>query len=206
VRVALTGGVGSGKSSVGALFAKLGAVVIDADAVAREVVEPGTPGLAAVADRFGADLVQDDGSLNRAALAGVVFSDPAALADLNAITHPLIRSRSEQLLDAVPVGEIAVYEIPLLAEGGPYRRDDFDVVVVVEAPMDVRLTRLAQRGLPPDQALARIAAQASDEERRALADELILNDATPDDLERRVEQVWARLRARLAQATPRDRG
>jgi dephospho-CoA kinase len=202
VRVALTGGVGSGKSSVGTLFAKLGAVVIDADAVAREVVEPGTPGLAAVAARFGADVVQDDGSLNRAAVAAVVFSDPAALADLNAITHPLIRSRSEELLDAVPVGEIAVYEIPLLAEGGPYRRDDFDVVVVVEAPMDVRLNRLAQRGLPPDQARARIAAQASDEERRALADDVIVNDATPDDLGRRVAQVWARLGARLAQDTP----
>ncbi len=133
--VALTGGVGSGKSTVGRLLADRGAVVIDADAIAREVVEPGTPGLAAVVARFGPGILAPDGSLDRAGLAAIVFADAAALADLNAITHPLVRARSQALLAQVPDGAIGVYEVPLLAEGGPYRGQDFELVIVVEASL-----------------------------------------------------------------------
>ncbi len=179
-RVALTGGVGSGKSTVGRLFAERGAVVIDADQVAREVVEPGTPGLAAIASRFGASLVRPDGTLDRAGLAAIVFADRAALADLNAITHPLVAARSHELMAEVEDGRICIYEVPLLVEGGPFRVADFSYVVVVEAPLPVRLARLAERGLPPDDARARIAAQATDEQRRAVADAVIVNGGDLD--------------------------
>ena len=127
-------------------------------------------------------MLRPDGALNRAGLAEVVFDDAAALADLNAITHPLVRARSDQLLAAVEPGRIGVYEVPLLAEGGPYTADEFDAVVVVVASLPVRLARLAERGLPHEQAMARIAAQATDEQRRALADEVVTNDGTRADL------------------------
>jgi dephospho-CoA kinase len=201
-RVVLTGGVGSGKSTVGRLFAEHGAVVIDADQVAREVVVPGSAGLAAVIERFGAKLLQADGSLDRAGLAAIVFADPAALADLNAITHPLVSARSVQLMDEVAAERTCVYEVPLLVEGGPLRAQDFDLVVVVEASLPVRLERLAERGLPPEQAKARIAAQATDEQRRAIADELVLNDGDRDDLAAQVSAVWGRIQARAAQPRP----
>lgn len=197
-RVALIGGVGSGKSTVGRLFAERGAVVIDADALAREVVEPATPGLAAVVARFGPGILTVDGRLDRAALAAIVFADRAALADLNSITHPLIAARSAQVLAAVPADRICVYEVPLLVEGGPNRANDFDAVVAVESALPVRLARLTERGLPPDQAQARMAAQATDAERRAVASEVIVNDATLADLSAQVDQVWARLQARVA--------
>jgi dephospho-CoA kinase len=197
-RVVLAGGVGSGKSTVGRMLAERGAVVIDADAVAREVVEPGTPGLAAIVERFGAGVLQSDGSLDRAGLAAVVFADTQALADLNAITHPLVRTRSDQLFAAVPADRICVYEVPLLVEGGPVRTQEFDLVVVVETPMPLRLARLADRGLAPDQARARIAAQASDEQRRAVADEVVSNDGTLAELETEVDALWARIQAAAA--------
>ena len=200
-RVALTGGVGSGKSTTAALFARRGAAVIDADAVAREVVEPGSAGLAAIAARFGAHLLRPDGSLDRAGLAAVVFADAQALADLNAITHPLVAARSLELMADVPPGDVCIYDVPLLAEGGPFRPGDFDLVVVVEAPLPVRLSRLAERGLPTDQARARIAAQATDEQRRAIADEVIVNDGRLADLEAQVDQVWSRLVARVRPST-----
>ncbi len=195
--VALTGGVGSGKSTVGRLLAERGAVVIDADAIAREVVEPGTPGLAAVVARFGPGILTPDGSLDRAALAAIVFSDAAALADLNAITHPLVRARSQELLAQVPDGTVGVYEVPLLAEGGPYRGQDFALVIVVEASLPVRLARLAERGLAPEQATARIAAQATDKQRRAIADLVIRNDGSLDDLEAEIGRVWPQLVAQI---------
>jgi dephospho-CoA kinase len=197
-RVVLAGGVGSGKSTVGRLLADRGAVVIDADAIARQVVEPGTPGLAAIVERFGAGVLQADGSLDRAGLAAVVFADAAALADLNAITHPLVRTRSEELMAAVPAERICVYEVPLLVEGGPVRTKEFDLVVVVETPLELRLARLADRGLPPDQARARIAAQASDEQRRALADEVVRNEGTLAELATAVDGLWARVQAAAA--------
>lgn len=188
LRVALTGGVGSGKSALGTALAELGAVRIDADVLAREVVAPGTPGLAAVIERFGASVAADDGGLDRPALAAVVFADPRARAELNAITHPLVERRSRELMDAAPAGAIIVYEVPLLAETG--RSGDFDAVVVVEAPLAVRLDRLAGRGLAEAAARARIAAQATDAQRRGIADFVVVNAGSPDDLRAAARTLW----------------
>jgi dephospho-CoA kinase len=195
--VGLTGGVGAGKSAVAALLAEHGAVIIDADQIAREVVEPGTPGSQAVVARFGPGVLAAEGTLDRAGLAAIVFADPAALADLNAIVHPLVRRRTDELKVAAPAGAIVVNEVPLLAEGT--YKDTFDLIVVVEAAMAIRLQRLAQRGLPADQARARIAAQATDEQRRAIADRVIVNDGTRDELAAEVGRVWVELRARAGQ-------
>jgi dephospho-CoA kinase len=196
VRVGLTGGVGSGKSTVAALLAEHGAVVVDADAVAREVVAPGTPGLDAVLERFGAGLAGADGQLDRAAVAAIVFADERARIDLNAIVHPLVERRSAELMAAAPAGSIVVYDVPLLAEGG--RRDEFEVVVVVEASLEVRLGRLARRGMSEADARARIASQASDEQRRALADEVLRNDGDRAALAAAVDALWGRLTASKA--------
>ena len=201
-RAALTGGVGSGKSTVGELLVGRGAAVIDADIIAREVVEPGTPGLAAIVERFGPGILAPDATLNRAGLAAIVFTDAAALADLNAITHPLIRARSMELIDAVPAGSVAIYELPLLAEGGPFGAESFDAIIVVEAPMAIRLARLAERGLPAEQAQARIAAQATDEQRRAIADYLIVNDRDLAALESQVDGLWPELQQRARELRP----
>jgi dephospho-CoA kinase len=191
LRLALTGGVGSGKSTVGDLLADLGAVRIDADQVSREVVAAGTPGLAAVVARFGPNVLGADGSLDRSALAAIVFDDDQARTELNAIIHPLVGQRSSELMAAAPPDAIVVYEVPLLVETG--RQGEFDAVIVVEAPLDLRLARLATRGLPQAQARARIAAQASDEQRRAIADEVVVNDSDRTDLARAVEALWQRL-------------
>jgi len=183
--------VGSGKSTVARLLAGHGAIVVDADAIAREVVEPGTPGLAAVVARFGDRVLGPDGRLDRAALAAIVFHDAGELADLNAIVHPLIGARTAELMAAAPADGIVVHDIPLLVEGR--MTDGFDTVVVVEADLQTRLDRLAERGLAADDARARMASQASDEERRAVADELITNDGTMEALEREVAELWQRL-------------
>jgi dephospho-CoA kinase len=194
VRVGLTGGVGSGKSTVSALLARHGALVIDADAIAREVVEPGTPGYDAVLARFGAEVVAADGTLDRPALAAVVFGDEAARADLNAIVHPLVGERSAELMAAAAPEDVVVYDVPLLVESRLGKA--FDVVVVVEADVDTRLTRLAERGLAESDARARMAVQASDEERRAVAHEVIANDGTREELAAEVDELWQRLIAR----------
>jgi len=191
VNVGLTGGLGSGKSTVAALFGEHGAVIIDADVVAREVVRAGTPGFAAVVARFGPDVVGRDGELDRAALARIVFADGAALDELNAIVHPLVGSRSAELAAAVPPGAVVVHDIPLLAENG--LADRFDTVVVVEADREIRLARLAERGLTRAEAEARMAAQATDEKRRAIADEIVRNDGDLDSLARQVDRLWDRL-------------
>lgn len=196
VRVGLTGGVGSGKSTVAALLAERGAVVIDADAIAREVVQAGTPGYDAVVERFGRDVLAADGSLDRAALASIVFADEAARADLNAIVHPLVAARSAQLAAVAPADAIVVYDVPLLVEGGLSAQ--FDVVVVVMAGLHTRLARLAQRGLPEAEARARMAAQASDEQREAVADEVLSNDGSAAELAARVADLWLRLKERVA--------
>lgn len=201
MRVGLTGGVGSGKSTVAQLLAAHGAIVVDADAIAREVVEPGTPGLAAVVDRFGDRVLGPDGRLDRAALAAIVFHDSAELAALNAIVHPLIGARTAELMAAAPADAIVVHDIPLLVEGD--LAGGFDAVVVVEAALRTRLDRLAERGLAPDDARARIANQASDEQRRAVADELISNDGTLAALEREVDELWHRLVRRRDEAPSR---
>jgi dephospho-CoA kinase len=190
VRVGLSGGVGSGKSTVAAMLAERGAVVIDADAIAREVVEPGTPGYAAVVAEFG-DAVVADGRLDRAALAKIVFNDDDARARLNAIVHPLVGARTAALMAATPPDAVVVYDVPLLVESG--LAEGFDKVVIVLAPQEVRLERLAARGMPEDDARARMAKQANDDERRAVADEIVVNDGTREHLQAQVDAVWERL-------------
>jgi dephospho-CoA kinase len=198
LRVGLTGGIGSGKSAVSERLAALGAVVLDGDKAARAVVEPGTPGLARIAETFGAGVLRADGSLDRAKLAGIVFSDEDARQKLNAITHPLIHAHivaAEQAAVAARGPDtVVVHDIPLLAEG--QRAADFDAVIVVDVPAGLQVARLAGRGLPEDQARARMAAQATREQRLALADIVIDNSGTLEDLDRRVSEVWADLQAR----------
>ena len=191
MRVAVTGGVGSGKSTVAALLADHGAVVIDADAISREVVEPGTSGLAAVVDRFGDAMLAADGSLDRPALAAIVFSDDEQRAALNAIVHPLVGARVAELVERTPLDAVLVYDVPLLAENE--MAAGFDLVLVVRASLAVRLQRLAERGMAEQDARNRIAAQASDDERRAIADIVLVNDGTRDDLLRAVDAAWHRI-------------
>ena len=194
MRVGLTGGLGSGKSTVAAMLAEHGAVVIDADAIALDVVRAGTPGFDAVVARFGTDVVGADGELDRARLAEIVFANDAARLALNEIVHPLVAERSAQLMAGVPDDAIVVYDVPLLAEND--LAGGFDMVVVVEADVAVRLGRLAARGLPQAQANSRIAVQASDEQRRAIADEVLRNDGSPEALAEQVDALWRRLAAR----------
>ena len=201
LRVGLTGGIGSGKSTVSARLAELGAVILDADKAARAVVEPGTPGLAAIVEAFGPDVLSPDGSLDRAGLASIVFADEAALAKLNAITHPLIHARieSEEQAAIAAGGDdvVLVHDVALLAEWG--RAKDFDLVIVVDVPAETQLARLtAERGMPEDQARARIAAQAARDQRLAVADIVIDNSGTRADLTRRVDEVWEELQSRAA--------
>jgi len=189
IRVALTGGIGSGKSTVSQLLASYGAVVIDADVLAREVVASGTPGLAAVVAEFGPEILAGDGTLDRPALGALVFADPAARSRLEAIVHPLVRGRARELEAAAPDDAVVVHDIPLLVETGQQGR--YDVVLVVDAPTDVQRDRLTGlRAMTVEEADRRISAQASREQRLAAADHVILNDGTLDDLERRVAEVW----------------
>ena len=193
MRVGLTGGVASGKSTVSAILAELGAVVIDADAIAREVVAPGTPGLDAVVAEFGPALLTPDGALDRPAMGRLVFGDEAARKRLEAIVHPLVIARMAALEAAAGEDDVVVHDLPLLAEGG--RADTFDAVVVVDAPRDLQLTRmLGDRGWTREDAEARIAAQATREERRAIATHVIDNNGSLAELRARVEAVYAELR------------
>lgn len=190
VKVGLSGGIGSGKSTVSARLAELGAVIIDADRIAREVVEPGTEGLAALRARFGDEIIDADGALIRPRLGQIVFSDPQALADLNAITHPLIGRRTAELLAQAPADAVIVHDVPLLVENGMHAR--FDLVVIVHASAQTRVRRLVEhRGMTEADALARIAAQATDEERRAVADVWLDNEGTADDLRAAVDRLWS---------------
>lgn len=188
LRVGLTGGIGAGKSTVADALARRGARVVDADRIAREVVEPGTPGLAAVAARFGPSVLRGDGSLDRAALAAVVFADPAARADLEAITHPLIFGRSDDLLAQAAEAGVAVHDNPLLVERGMAGR--YHLVVVVDAPEPVRLARLRARGMADADARARMAAQAGPAARRAAADGWLDNSGDPGVLAAEVDRLW----------------
>ena len=196
VVAALTGGIGSGKSTVAELLAGRGAVLVDADAIAREVVEPGTPALAALVDRFGDGIVAPDGSLDRAGLAAVAFADEDSRAALEAITHPAINEEfTRRLRDAPPDG-IVICDVPLLVESTQARSRGYEIVIVVEAPRDVRLERLERRGVPRVDAERRMAAQASDEERRALATYVIDNGGDRAALEAQVDDVWRDLERR----------
>ncbi|MGL3804800.1 dephospho-CoA kinase [Paeniglutamicibacter sp. R2-26] len=195
LNVGLTGGIAAGKSAVARQLAELGAVLIDADAIARAVVEPGTPGFAAVLDAFGPGVLAADGSLDRPALGALVFGDDDARARLNAIVHPLVRAEAARLRAAAPADAVVVQDIPLLVETGQAK--DFDVVLVVAAPLEQRLQRLARdRGMDEAAALARISAQATDEERAAAADLVIENSGTVEQLRGRVNEVWGVLDAR----------
>lgn len=203
LRVGLTGGIGSGKSAVARRLVGHGAVLVDADAIAREVVAAGTPGLAAVLAEFGPGVRAPDGSLDRPALGRIVFADADADADarqrLNAIVHPLIADRRTELVAAAPADAVVVEDIPLLAEGG--LAGGFDLVLVVEAPEPVRVERLRRhRGMTPDEAGARMAAQATDADRRAIADVVLVNDGSLADLDDRVDRVWRDRIAPLAAA------
>lgn len=195
LRVGLTGGIASGKTAVSDALGERGAVVIDADVLARQVVEPGTPGLAAVVERFGADVLADDGRLNREALGRVVFADPAARRDLEAIVHPAVRARAAALESAAPTDSVVVHVIPLLVETG--QEADYDVVVVVDVAPERQLERLQRRnGFDAEAAGARIAAQATRENRLAVADAVLHNDTTPEDLLDQVDRLWRDLHAR----------
>ena len=195
LRVGLTGGIGAGKSAALDRFAELGAVVIDADALARQVVEPGTPGFDAVVRRFGPGVVGPDGALDRAALAEIVFADAAARADLEGIVHPRVRAEARRLAAQAASDAIVVTAVPLLVETAA--AGEYDLVVVIEAPVEIRLRRLAEsRGMSADDARARIAAQADDATRRASAWRVIVNAGSLDELRRKVDDVWRELRAR----------
>jgi dephospho-CoA kinase len=193
--VGLTGGIGSGKSEVARRLAAQGAAVIDADLIAREVVAPGTPGLAEVTEAFGPGILGPDGGLDRERLGEVVFADPALLAKLNSIVHPRVRERMLALEQAVPPGSIVVQDVPLLAENG--LSGLYDVVVVVDATPRVQAERLVRdRGMTRQQATARMAAQASREERLAIATIVIDNSGSLAELDRVVGELWAELRRR----------
>jgi dephospho-CoA kinase len=192
VHVGLTGGVASGKSTVAAILRDLGALVVDADVLAREVVAPGTPGLAAVVAAFGPEVLAPDGSLDRARLGAVVFADPARRADLEQIIHPLVRARAAEIEAQAPPGTLVVHDIPLLVETG--QAEDFDAVIVVDVPEELQVERaVRERGWNAEEARARIAAQADREERRAAATHLVDNSGTTEDLRHRVAEVFGEL-------------
>jgi dephospho-CoA kinase len=192
MRVGLTGGVASGKSTAAALLRELGAVVVDSDVLAREVVEPGTPGLAAVVEAFGPGVLDADGRLDRPALGALVFGDEPARRRLEGILHPLIRARAAELEAAAPDGAVVVHDIPLLVETG--QADRFDAVVVVDVPVETQVERMARdRGMSREDALARVQAQASREERLAVATHVVDNTGTREDLRDRVTEVLEEL-------------
>lgn len=189
MRIGLTGGVASGKSTVAAILRELGAVVIDADELAREVVAPGTPGLAEVVAHFGTRVLGPDGSLDRAALAEIVFADVAERRVLEAIVHPRVRSRAREIELTAGPEALVMHEIPLLVETG--QQDSFDAVIVVDVPRETQIQRLMEhRGLTHDEAESRITAQATRQQRQAAATYLIENSGTHEDLRRRVTEVF----------------
>ena len=192
MRVALTGGIASGKSTVSALLRELGAVVIDADQLARDVVAPGTEGLAEVVEAFGEAVLAEDGSLDRPAVARIVFDDEEARRRLEGIIHPRVFEEFVRLEAEAPEGALVVHDIPLLAESG--RTQDFDAVLVVDAPHETQVDRMVRdRGMTPEEAESRIAAQADREKRLAIATHVLENDGTREELEARVRQVYDEL-------------
>lgn len=189
LRIGLTGGIGAGKSAVTTIFEQCGGVVVDADVIAREVVEPGTDGLAALVEAFGEDILSSDGALDRPALAAKAFQDDEARKTLNGIVHPLVGKRREEIIAAVGEDAVVIEDIPLLVESG--MAPLFPLVVVVHADAEVRVQRLVeQRGMADDDARARIAAQADDEQRRAVADVWLDNSSTPEALAESAREVW----------------
>ncbi|MFJ7082426.1 dephospho-CoA kinase [Streptomyces griseus] len=199
LKVGLTGGIGAGKSEVSRLLVEYGAVLIDSDQIAREVVEPGTPGLAAVVEEFGPGVLTADGVLDRPALGALVFADDERRAALNAIVHPLVGARAAELERAAPEDAVVVHDVPLLTENAlaPF----YDLVVVVDASAETQLHRLVTlRGMTESDARARMAAQATREERRAVADLIVDNDGPREALDAQVREVWDELVRRAAAA------
>ncbi|MEV0914532.1 dephospho-CoA kinase [Streptomyces sp. NPDC049967] len=197
LKVGLTGGIGAGKSEVSALLVGHGAVLVDADRIAREVVEPGTPGLAALVEEFGTGILAPDGTLDRPKLGSIVFSDAARLAALNAIVHPLVGARSAELERAAGTGSVVVHDVPLLTENG--LAPLYDLVIVADAAPATQLDRLVRlRGMTEADARARMAAQATREERLAVADLVIDNDGPVEALAPQVREVWSELVRRAA--------
>jgi dephospho-CoA kinase len=191
----MTGGVASGKSTVAAMLRSLGAVVVDADALAREVVAPGTPGLAAVVAEFGAEMLGPDGGLDRTRLGTLVFAEPARRSALEGIVHPLVRARAAEIEASAPPDAVVVHDIPLLVETG--QASSFDAVLVVDVPVEVQVARAVRdRGWSEEEARSRIAAQASREERLAAATYVVDNAGTIEDLRQRVAEVFAELTGR----------
>jgi dephospho-CoA kinase len=190
--VGLTGGIGAGKSAVATRLAELGAVVIDADRLARDAVAPGTEGLRRVVAEFGPGVLDADGALDRTALARLVFGDDEARQRLEEIIHPLVRAKTAELVAVAPPDAVVVNDVPLLVEAN--LAGLYELVVVVLAAEETRIRRLVRdRGMSEDEARARIAAQASDEERRAVADVVLDNDGTLDDLRAKVDAAWPRI-------------
>ncbi|GAA1187515.1 dephospho-CoA kinase [Kitasatospora gansuensis] len=196
LRIGLTGGIGAGKSEVSGQLAALGALIVDSDLIAREVVAPGTDGLRAVVAEFGPSVLRADGSLDRPALGALVFADPERLAALNAIVHPLVRARSAELEAAAGERDVVVHDVPLLAENG--LAPLYDQVVVVDASDEVRIDRLVRlRGMTEAEARARMAAQADRQTRLAIADLVIDNSGTLAELAPRVQELWETLQKRV---------
>ena len=193
MRIALTGGIGSGKSTVSRLLAEKGAIIVDADAIAREIVEPGEPALEEIRVAFGPEVIDADGRLRRSRLAEIVFDDPEALARLNAITHPRIAVRSAELLESAPADAVVVYDMPLLVEQGPQALTGWDAIVVVDAPDEVRLERLVARGVDREDGQRRMAAQVTRDARLAAADHVVDNSGDLASLERAVDALWTTL-------------
>lgn len=204
VHAGLTGGIAAGKSAVAAVLEECGALLVDSDALARLVLEPGTEGLAAVQDAFGDRVIAADGSLDRPALARIVFSDPQSREVLNRIVHPRVRALARDIVRQAGPDAVVVQDVPLLVETG--QAGAFDLVVVVEAPREERIRRMVEdRGMSREDAEARIAAQATDEQRRAAADVVIVNDADLERLRSATRQVWDRFLAPGAPAAPAGR-
>ncbi|WP_329241449.1 dephospho-CoA kinase [Streptomyces canus] len=202
LKVGLTGGIGAGKSEVSRLLVEHGAVLIDADRIAREVVAPGTPGLAAVVAAFGEDVLAEDGGLDRPKLGSIVFADPDRLAELNSIVHPLVGARSRELESAAAEDAVVIHDVPLLAENA--LAPLYDLVIVVDASPETQLDRLVGlRGMTEQDARARMAAQATREKRLEIADVVIDNDVPLEELRRRVQEVWGDLvrRARASRTS-----
>jgi len=200
LRVGLTGGIGSGKSEVSRRLAAYGAVIIDADLIAREVVAPGTDGLAEVVAAFGAGVLAPGGALDRSALGDIVFADKDKLERLNSIVHPRVGSRMRELEDTARPGSVIIHDVPLIAENG--LASAYDLVVVVDVPPRIQLDRLVRlRGMSREQARARMAAQASREQRLAVASIVLDNSGSLAELDREVGELWAELRRRAALAS-----
>jgi dephospho-CoA kinase len=196
--VGLTGGIGAGKSTVAARLAERGALVIDADAIAREVVEPGMPALEKLVERFGPEILRPDGSLDRSALAGIAFVDDETRKELEAITHPAIGALFLQRVADAPPGSVVIHDVPLLVESK--RGFEYAAVIVVEAPLDVRLDRLEARGVPRDDARRRIELQASDEDRRKVATWIVDNSGDLDEMAHQIDRIWAELERMASEA------